>query len=99
MSGVLHVQNNDYLTSDNPNSLSADVVAGAVAFEALKRLESFLAETGPPQTYDQAKELIAGFVSATVDNFAETMGLSNASEINRLAQAKAEAAYNANKNA
>ncbi|KAH7887713.1 CipC1 protein [Phlebopus sp. FC_14] len=55
-------------------SLTHDLLAGAVAYEAAKAYEKHVEENGSPDNHAKAKELLAAFSAAAVTHVAETKG-------------------------
>ncbi|GMK57004.1 hypothetical protein CspeluHIS016_0308440 [Cutaneotrichosporon spelunceum] len=56
-------------------SLSHELIGGAAAFEAMRAYQNHQEANGKPQSYEIAKDLIAGFAGAEVDRLVETKGL------------------------
>jgi len=54
---------------------SHELIGGAASYEAMKAYEQHCEANGKPQSHAEAKELIAGFAGAAVDNIFETKGL------------------------
>ncbi|GMK59306.1 hypothetical protein CspeluHIS016_0703210 [Cutaneotrichosporon spelunceum] len=56
-------------------SFGHELIGGAAAFAAMRAYQNHQEANGKPQSYEMAKDLIAGFAGMEVDKLVETKGL------------------------
>ncbi|KAG0231630.1 hypothetical protein B0O80DRAFT_495558 [Mortierella sp. GBAus27b] len=86
----------EFKHSEHTSSFTADLVAGAAAFEALKAYEQYVAENGTPDSHSKAREILTGMVNATVDRNVESKGLDflDINAVKQRARTNVETVYN-----
>jgi len=63
------------VNSGHKSSITHEVLAGAVSYQAAKAYQQHLEKNGKPASHAKAKELLAGFAGAALDHLVETKGL------------------------
>ncbi|RSH90808.1 hypothetical protein EHS25_009983 [Saitozyma podzolica] len=71
---------------------SHELIAGAASFAAMRAYEQHQDANGKPQSFELAKEIIAGFAGAEVDKLIETKGLNAIDAARAKHEAKEQAA-------
>jgi len=79
---------NEFKGGGHKASLSHEVLAGAVAFEAAKAYQDHCAKNGKPPTHAKAKELFAGCIGVGLDRLAETKGMDEVDKLKLKHQAE-----------